>query len=69
MMIGRSVGLRGRTLTPATSFSRYIFLDKKFPKATRTEALKKVAVDQLLFAPPYLHSVLGALSVLEVRNV
>ncbi|XP_003741974.1 protein Mpv17 [Galendromus occidentalis] len=46
----------------------YIFLDKRFSKPLKTEALKKVAVDQLLFAPPYLHSVLGVLSILEGKD-
>ncbi|XP_022669002.1 protein Mpv17-like [Varroa destructor] len=47
----------------------YIFLDKKFPGQTKMEACKKVAVDQLIFAPPYLHGVLAFLSALEGKNV
>ncbi|OQR70342.1 protein Mpv17-like [Tropilaelaps mercedesae] len=46
----------------------YIFLDKRFPGHTKLEACKKVAVDQLVFAPPYLHGVLGFLSILEGKN-
>lgn len=49
-------------------YFRYIFLDRRFPAQTKLETIKKVAVDQLLFAPPYLHGVLGFLSILEVSR-
>lgn len=47
----------------------YGLLDRKFGSATKVGALKKVAADQLLFAPSFLVVFLSALGLLQLKKV